>query len=182
VGARLDEQPELLFQVRAVDQRELITNVDSGLLLSKTGPDAAKVLVDDDISVLFGLDMADDTPSPGMPAKPDLVRSKAAKSERAKSSARAVAPEHIMPGGAAPRTPKTRGITTASAPVPLRTPGERRSAAAQAVPATNPGKAAAPRQANAAERITRPPANTLANAASGAKTGRTTAPSRSRRS
>ncbi len=63
VGARLDEQPDLLFQLRAVDQRELVTNLDSPLPLSKNRPDAARVLVDDDISALFGLEMASgDTP------------------------------------------------------------------------------------------------------------------------
>ena len=73
VGARLDARPELLFQLRAVDQRELVANLDSALPLSKTRPDAVKVLADDDISALFGLDMvADDgptAPSPKAPAK-----------------------------------------------------------------------------------------------------------------
>ena len=43
VGARLDQQPQLLFTLRAVDQTELISDLDSGLL-SKNGPGAAKVL------------------------------------------------------------------------------------------------------------------------------------------
>src|SRR5438309_11997822 len=55
VGARLDEQPELLFQLRAVNQNELVANLDSSLPLVKAGPDAARLLVDDDISALFGL-------------------------------------------------------------------------------------------------------------------------------
>lgn len=63
VGARLDERPELLFQLRAVDQRALVANLDSALPLSKTRPDAAKVLADDDMSALFGLDMAVDEPA-----------------------------------------------------------------------------------------------------------------------
>ncbi|MGH7095760.1 MAG: SWIM zinc finger family protein, partial [Stellaceae bacterium] len=57
VGARLDQQPELLFQLRAVNQNELVTCLDSALPLSKTAPDAARLLVDDDISALFGLEM-----------------------------------------------------------------------------------------------------------------------------
>ena len=61
VGARLDQQPELLFTLRAVDQTELVGNVDGGLL-AKTGPDVRTVLADDDLSALCGLDMADDTP------------------------------------------------------------------------------------------------------------------------
>ena len=71
VGARLDQQPELLFQLRAVNQTELITNLDGALPLSKTAPDAARLLVDDDISALFGLEMEGEpsaTPVPNMPA------------------------------------------------------------------------------------------------------------------
>jgi uncharacterized Zn finger protein len=63
VGARLDEGAELLFQLRAVDQNDLIANVDGAMPLSKTGPAAGKILEDEDLSALFGLDMgADDVP------------------------------------------------------------------------------------------------------------------------
>ena len=72
VGARLDERPELLFQLRAVDQRALVANLDSALPLSKTRPDAANVLVDNDMSALFGLDMAVDEPA--TPSSPKAVK------------------------------------------------------------------------------------------------------------
>src|SRR5690348_7601505 len=85
VGARLDQRPELLFTLRSVDQTELIGNFDSGLL-SKAGSEAAKVLLDDDISALFGLDMADDTSSAKTSATMKPIRSKSANSERANSS------------------------------------------------------------------------------------------------
>ncbi len=58
IGARLDEQPELLFKLRKVDEKELITRAGSGLALSKTGPAAGKVLADDGLSELFGLDIS----------------------------------------------------------------------------------------------------------------------------
>ena len=58
VGARLDVQPELLFRLRAVDEKELIANIDQALPMSKTGPAADKVLDVDDLSAMFGLDMA----------------------------------------------------------------------------------------------------------------------------
>jgi uncharacterized Zn finger protein len=57
VGARLDHRPELLFRLRAVDETALVAGIDAGLPLSKTAPAAGKVLVTDDISALFGLDM-----------------------------------------------------------------------------------------------------------------------------
>ena len=51
-------QPELLFRLRAVDEKELIANIDQALPMSKTSPAAGKVLDVDDLSAMFGLDMA----------------------------------------------------------------------------------------------------------------------------
>jgi hypothetical protein len=55
VGARLDEQPRLLFRLRGVDETELIAGMDAAPLLSTTTPAADKMLVNDDLSALFGL-------------------------------------------------------------------------------------------------------------------------------
>jgi uncharacterized Zn finger protein len=57
IGARLDHQPELLFRLRAVDEKELIVNAGKTLPLAKQGPATAKVL-GGDLSDIFGLDMA----------------------------------------------------------------------------------------------------------------------------
>ena len=58
VGARLDERPELLFRLRAVNENDLVANIDKALPMSKKGPAAEKVLETDDVSAIFGLDMA----------------------------------------------------------------------------------------------------------------------------
>ena len=58
IGTRLDEKPELLFHLRAVDENDLVAHIDTALPLAEKGPDAGKVLESDDISALFGLDMA----------------------------------------------------------------------------------------------------------------------------
>ena len=58
VGARLDLQPELLFRLRAVDETDLVAGADAALPLSRQAPVAGRVLQTDDISALFGLDMA----------------------------------------------------------------------------------------------------------------------------
>jgi len=68
VGARLDERPELLFQLRGVDESELIAGMDAGLPQSRTAPAADKMLVSDDLSALFGLDMAAGEPVVAAPA------------------------------------------------------------------------------------------------------------------
>jgi uncharacterized Zn finger protein len=57
VGARLDEQPELLFRLRAVDGNELVAHVDATLPAAKQAPAPGRRLEADDLSALFGLDM-----------------------------------------------------------------------------------------------------------------------------
>jgi uncharacterized Zn finger protein len=58
VGARLDVQPELLFHLRAVDERDLIAQIDSALPLATTASSSGKLLETDDLSALFGLELA----------------------------------------------------------------------------------------------------------------------------
>jgi len=76
IGSRLDERPELLFHLRAVDENDLVAHIDTALPLAKKGPDPGKVLETDDLSALFGLDMAEafsagaDLPAP-QPARKD---------------------------------------------------------------------------------------------------------------
>jgi uncharacterized Zn finger protein len=57
VGARLDESPELLFRLRAVDETELLSDLGSALPDTRTKRDTAHTLVADDLAALFGLDM-----------------------------------------------------------------------------------------------------------------------------
>jgi uncharacterized Zn finger protein len=57
IGARLDEQPELLFKLRKVNEKDLIAKAGTGVPLSKKGPADDKVLADDDLSELFGLEL-----------------------------------------------------------------------------------------------------------------------------
>jgi uncharacterized Zn finger protein len=67
IGARLDHQPELLFTLRNVDQQELIAKAGSDLSMMYKGPAGAKVLESDDLSGMFGIEMAP-TPQPGRAA------------------------------------------------------------------------------------------------------------------
>jgi uncharacterized Zn finger protein len=64
VGARLDAQPQLLFVLRGVDESELLNGAGEGMTLAKPAPAGAKVLDDDDVAALFGLEMAQDAPAP----------------------------------------------------------------------------------------------------------------------
>lgn len=64
VGVRLDKQPELIFRLHEVDEKELIARAGDKRSLSKKRPAAPKVLSDgEDLSALFGLDIAQNTTS-----------------------------------------------------------------------------------------------------------------------
>src|SRR5271166_6861515 len=91
VGARLDAQPELLFRLRAVDERDLLAGLDASLPIAKSGPVAGKVLEADDLSAMFGLDMAEAEPAP---AKRAATKRAAAKkrSPRKRGAAKAAKP------------------------------------------------------------------------------------------
>lgn len=66
VGARLDEEPRLLFVLRGVNESDLMAGVSGSLSLPDTKPSAA--ILDGNVAALFGLEMAD---APG--ADPPLV-------------------------------------------------------------------------------------------------------------
>jgi uncharacterized Zn finger protein len=59
VGARLDSKPELLFRLRAVSESDLVARIDTVLPMSKKTVVTGKVLVAEDVSALFGIDVAD---------------------------------------------------------------------------------------------------------------------------
>ncbi len=66
VGARLDGSPEMLFRLRAVDERDLLSHLELGAPQpARLG--AGKALEADDLSALFGLEMATDEGAPTTP-------------------------------------------------------------------------------------------------------------------
>jgi uncharacterized Zn finger protein len=58
VGARLDHKPELLFRLRAVNETELVADIDVVLPISRKDTGSDKILEGGDLSALFGLEMA----------------------------------------------------------------------------------------------------------------------------
>jgi uncharacterized Zn finger protein len=81
VGARLDEQPRLLFTLRGVDESELIASAGQDVSLATAAPASAHVLDESDIASIFGLEIAE--PPAGEPAADPRPTSpaKAAKSK-----------------------------------------------------------------------------------------------------
>ncbi len=74
VGARFDHQPELLFRLRAVDEKELIVKAGKGLPLGASAPRAGKMLAADDLGDMFGLDMAESADVPVVTPKRSVTR------------------------------------------------------------------------------------------------------------
>jgi uncharacterized Zn finger protein len=59
IGARLDSEPRLLFELRGVDESELVAGADQMGGRLKSAPSGAKVLAADDVAALFGLEMTE---------------------------------------------------------------------------------------------------------------------------
>ncbi|WP_439673162.1 SWIM-type domain-containing protein (plasmid) [Cupriavidus necator] len=59
VGARLDQQPELLFALRRVEANDLVRQAGAGVPRSTKRPATSKVLDDALVADVFGLEMAD---------------------------------------------------------------------------------------------------------------------------
>ncbi len=114
IGARLDEQPELLFKLRQVDEQDLISKAGKGLPLSNKGPAQEKVLAAEGLSALFGLELGTATAEPApevvpMPAKPAKGR-RAAKprSEPADAAARVKSAARRSSASSKKKAPKTK--------------------------------------------------------------------------
>ncbi len=78
IGTRLDEQPELLFKLRMVNEQDLIAKASAGIPLVKKRTSSKKVLAGNDLSALFGLDMAIGG-EPAVEILPEKPKAKASK-------------------------------------------------------------------------------------------------------
>ena len=58
IGARLDEQPHLLFTLRKVDEKDLIAKAGKGLPMSSQAPKTGRALKDTELADVFGIEMA----------------------------------------------------------------------------------------------------------------------------
>ena len=119
VGARLDQQPELLFLLRGVDHNDLLTHVVNAKTIG-TGEVTAPTVATEDLNDVFGIDIAPPvataTPIPA-PAKTRATQSKPApaptlSSKKTKTVKKSPKPKLIPKKGtkksAKPTTPKSR--------------------------------------------------------------------------
>ncbi|MDI1284530.1 MAG: SWIM zinc finger family protein [Reyranella sp.] len=119
VGARLDDEPRLLFALRGVDEGELLAGSRQDLARSTAASRTAKVLGDDDVAALFGLEMVEDAGG-GIPAADTAKRSRAKKT--LKRSAVAKAGKAAPP----PARPKAKATAGKKRVRPTAAPSARR--------------------------------------------------------
>jgi uncharacterized Zn finger protein len=133
VGARLDQQPELLFRLRAVDENDLIAHIGTALPMARQSPATGKVLEADDVSALFGLDMAtDEAPAEALAATPPPAKRTPAagrKSPARVAVTRAVDPASKPTASVAPKPVKAKSVAAPG------TGAARRSSAGEPRPA-----------------------------------------------
>jgi len=166
-GARLDVNPDLLFTLRGVDRLELIANAGADLPMTRTGVATERVLADDDVAALFGVEMA---PKAG-DARKKARSAKTAPARRAASSSTRPAKE--APAREQQTTTKRAAKRSASAPLAIAPQRERKSASAKssgvrtAPEKTEPTKetvraaaAKTPNKAAASTKLSAPPTET----------------------
>jgi uncharacterized Zn finger protein len=116
VGARLDEQPELLFVLRGVDEKDLIAGAGTEVRLARGTVPNGRVLADADMAALFGLDMAE-APSPDPPVgRASRKQSEAAKDRKSAARAKVAASKRSTGKRTAARTVPDRRSVGAKAP------------------------------------------------------------------
>ncbi len=93
VGARLDSDPDLMFTLRGVNRSELVST-GADVSITEAAAASERVLVDDDMAALFGLEIE-------APAAPSGRRSKAAAEAGEKPAAKA-APARTLKSEAKP--------------------------------------------------------------------------------
>jgi uncharacterized Zn finger protein len=130
VGARLDEEPEIFFTLRQVDQSELVTKASAGGLTRPADGRRVKTLAADRLSDVFGIELDGAAPTPqrkqtaSRPAAAIAGQRKAAASRPAATIAaqRKQAAASRPAAKTAKRGASTRGASTrgASTRTPLR--------------------------------------------------------------
>jgi uncharacterized Zn finger protein len=125
VGARLDRKPELLFRLRAVNETELIANIDVVLPTSRKNKGSDKILDGGDLSALFGLELAAPSAIEQVAgARPARSRRAASAPKRAPPTVKAAASrKRESPGidAAADRSREARPIQRRQRPEPAQT-------------------------------------------------------------
>ncbi len=147
VGTRLNSNPDLIFTLRGVDRTELVSTVGADLSLTEAAAASDRVLADDDVAALFGIEMAAPDPSPKERSVEKKRQARRKTSASAQLPPKALAPKGTKPGAAGAKTPGARHTsnraakTTAAVVAPAKAPTKATKStaprgAARSAPAT----------------------------------------------
>ena len=117
VGARLDAKPDLLFELRGVDRSQLVAGAGKGLPLTGRPVSDERVLAEDDVAALFGIEMDAEVVEPPAAAlkKPKLDRGVASTKKVDPSPKRDVKPVEANRAVAKTAAARAKPSTTAQA-------------------------------------------------------------------
>jgi len=124
IGARLDQQPELLFTLRGVNPTELVNSTGAGLSCTGSAPASTKVLDHAALGDVFGIDI-DTEPLPVPPA----ARKRASKQSAPRTSRVATSSNPSKPAASAKSTAKSKAAApkaVARSVVPAKPTGNAR--------------------------------------------------------
>ncbi|CAG2160787.1 SWIM zinc finger family protein [Cupriavidus numazuensis] len=164
VGARLDQQPDLLFALRGVDASDLVRQAGAGLPKSTKRPTTSKVLDDALVADVFGIEMADAYPPP----KPAAGRNKPPAGQMAAKKATRSAVTRASKSPANAKTAQDRKSVSKKVPVkPSAGPRQLTSGIVVAGQANvadlkPPAGKVTAKQASAVSTTRKPPANVKA--------------------
>ncbi|MBN2289439.1 MAG: helix-turn-helix domain-containing protein [Candidatus Glassbacteria bacterium] len=115
VGARLDEEPELLFLLRGVDHEELIS-AEVGVAAATAGKKVGRRLIADDaLSDVFGIEMTEDATPAGTKSSPRRKRAAPKTKKTSRIDVKRTARRKTKTGGKMTQTRrKTAGTRRAS--------------------------------------------------------------------
>jgi uncharacterized Zn finger protein len=143
VGARLDQQPELLFTLRHVDHLELIQGAGQADIVGKPSKTGKKTIASGDLADMFGIEMAgpvDPVSNPANTAQPEALKPKKRASQPKPSQSTAVEPkrktsnavkpidvEPALVASSKPRAKPGSKLAGSTEPVATKVPAKRRT-------------------------------------------------------
>jgi len=107
VGARLDEEPELLFLLRGVDHDDLIS-AEVGVAVAASGTKGGRRrIADDALADVFGIEMSEDVPSVRMKSSPSREKAAPKSKKTSKVAAKRTVKRKAKTGKSKTRVKKT---------------------------------------------------------------------------
>ena len=130
IGVRLDNQPNLLFSLRRVDAKDLVTQAGSGLPKNKKAPASTKVLDASLLADVFGIEMVE--------ASPPVVRGKLAAAGKKLPAVKVKKTPAIKKSAVARKPAPVKKSTTIKKPASTRKPTAIKADAGTATPKRKP--------------------------------------------